>query len=554
MRRERLLFLALPAVGRQKKPKIYLMKTKLFLSISTFCLLASVSVAQITIDSTDMPSIGDTAVMGIDTMPSSSLMVLGTGGPMTWDFTSMTVHDFDTILYVDPSTTLYGTDFPMADLAIEGATYAYQTLDSNALIGIGQAGLDPFGAGFVVSAPFVPTQVIVTLPSTNGAIFNDTSGFDQKIDAAPLGLPVPNVDSIRLVHYSTATSEFDAYGNVTTNGGTYTTIRQLYTENTVDSVFAYCSDTNGCNVIIVTLPFGWSFVPSQVTEMVLSFPNPIVDITFTYKWWAKGESVPVAEMETDAVGGNVIAAKYKLGNNVIAMPGSATSALCKDSCDGTATVLGFSGSGSYNYVWDASAGNQTTATATGLCAGTYSAYIVDGPDTSGTVSVTVGEPAIITIVISTTVITAVDSTGIATSLIQGGITPYTYLWDDPDGQTTASAINLPGGVVSLTITDANGCVMTGSATVLVGIEDLLANNHIALYPNPVTNELFIEADLEHNASFVAYNVVGKQVINVAIANKVNAINTTDLANGMYVFQLIDSKGEVIQLGKFTVDR
>jgi hypothetical protein len=70
----------------------------------------------------------------------------------------------------------------------------------------------------------------------------------------------------------------------------------------------------------------------------------------------------------------------------------------------------------------------------------------------------------------------------------------------------------------------------------------------------VTNELFVSTELEQNAWFVAYNIVGKKVINVAIDSKFNAINTSELANGMYVFQLIDEEGRVIQLGKFTVER
>ena len=156
-----------------------------------------------------------------------------------------------------------------------------------------------------------------------------------------------------MVHSSQSTSIFDAYGIVDLPGGeSFNTIRQLYTEYTVDDIYAYCSDPAGCNVFITILPFGWSFVPSALTEALVGISNPGIDTSYTYKWWAKGEDVPVAEVETDGPGGTALSAKYKLGNSVIAMAGGTTEALCKDSCDGTATVNGLGGSGSYTYVWD----------------------------------------------------------------------------------------------------------------------------------------------------------------------------------------------------------
>ena len=509
--------------------------------------------AQITIDSTDMPSVGDTAVMGVDTTAPAGLLVLGTGA-QTWDFTSIQIDEFDTLLFVNPSTTTFGADFPNSNLATEGPTSRYMSLGMSALVIDGQAGDDPFGAGLTISAEFVPTQLIVNLPSTDGSSFNDSSGFDQTIETVSLGLPVPNVDSIRLVHNSDATSIFDAFGDVTTSAGTFASIRQLYTENTIDSIFAYCSDPAGCNVFVATLPFGWSFVPSQITQLLVGVDNPALRTSYTYRWWANGVDVPVAEVVTDTLGGTALSAKYKLGNNVIALADGSTQALCNGSCDGTASVTGLGGSGTYTYVWDDPAA-QTTATAVGLCAGTYNAFIVDAiGDTSGTVSVTVGEPNVIGIIVTTTSAPG-DTSGIATALVNGGTSPYFYAWNTVPPQTTASAVNLVPGPYTVTVTDANGCVaVDSSGSVLVGIEDLAANTHIALYPNPVTNELFVEADLQQNASFVAYNVVGKQVLNVAITDNLNTVNTADLANGMYVFQLIDEKGKVIQLGKFTVER
>ena len=51
--------------------------------------------------------------------------------------------------------------------------------------------------------------------------------------------------------------------------------------------------------------------------------------------------------------------------------------LCFGNATGSATVTGSGGTLSYTYLWDAAAGNQTTATAIGLIAGTYSVTVTD---------------------------------------------------------------------------------------------------------------------------------------------------------------------------------
>ena len=53
--------------------------------------------------------------------------------------------------------------------------------------------------------------------------------------------------------------------------------------------------------------------------------------------------------------------------------------------------------------------------------------------------------------------------GSATVTASGGMMPYTYLWSD--GQTTETATGLTDGVYQVTVTDANGCTVTGEVAV-----------------------------------------------------------------------------------------
>lgn len=57
-----------------------------------------------------------------------------------------------------------------------------------------------------------------------------------------------------------------------------------------------------------------------------------------------------------------------------------------------------------------------------------------------------------------------DGTGTATPTTGTG--PYTYLWDDPLAQTTATSTGLAPNTYNVTVTDDLGCVGTGSITVI----------------------------------------------------------------------------------------
>lgn len=117
-----------------------------------------------------------------------------------------------------------------------------------------------------------------------------------------------------------------------------------------------------------------------------------------------------------------------------------------------------------SYQWN-DANAQTTATATGLGAGTYTLIVTDelGCDTSLTATIT--EPPTLTIaeVITTDVVCAGGSNGTAALNITGGTAAYEIIWNS--GHTTAAITNLPAGVYTALVTDSQGCSAEATATI-----------------------------------------------------------------------------------------
>lgn len=132
-------------------------------------------------------------------------------------------------------------------------------------------------------------------------------------------------------------------------------------------------------------------------------------------------------------------------------------------CNGTASVSGTGGTGSYSYLWSI---NQSSFSVNTLCAGTYSIKVSDNSGCSTTtnfnISNTTGPTSENIVKTDVSCNGACNATATITPI--GGAAPYTYFWLQ-SGATTNTVTGLCAGIYDFEITDANGCKRVSSLVI-----------------------------------------------------------------------------------------
>ncbi|MGZ3862130.1 MAG: T9SS type B sorting domain-containing protein [Bacteroidia bacterium] len=198
--------------------------------------------------------------------------------------------------------------------------------------------------------------------------------------------------------------------------------------------------------------------------------------------------------------------------------------------DGTATATAGGGTGAYIYNW--SPGGQTTQTATGLSFGIYTVTVTDANGCSIYASVVVNEPRCASFNATsskTNVLCYGNLSGSATVTPSGGTSPYTYSWNDPSHQTTATATGLGAGSYIVVITDQNGCLFSSNITIT---EPTKLTN--------VMNQTNVTAIGGNNGSATSNPAGGSPAYNYSWDNGAATQTISSLVAGTYILDLSDN--------------
>lgn len=214
---------------------------------------------------------------------------------------------------------------------------------------------------------------------------------------------------------------------------------------------------------------------------------------------------------------------------IVVANNTTTNVSCFGGNNGSAAVAATGGTGAYTFLWS-NAG--TSATITGLTAGTYTATVTDANGCNNAASVTITQPATaLGLSAAGTDIScngSIDGTGAATAT--GGTAPYSYTWSN--GATSAAASNLSAGVYTVTTTDANGCVANAS--------DITVTEPTAINSSTTVTDCSVFGATDGNVALAAGGGTGAYTF--LWSNGATTQNLANVASGTYTVSVTDANG------------
>jgi gliding motility-associated-like protein len=194
-------------------------------------------------------------------------------------------------------------------------------------------------------------------------------------------------------------------------------------------------------------------------------------LPYTYSWshnpslnQAQAYNLPAGDYTvtiTDALGEQTTVSKTLIEPQPVGFSAIITSVQCYGDSTGAADVTVLNASGTPAFDWSNGA---TTEDVTDLKADTYTLTVTDALGCTAFGVITVDEPdsMSLALAIDQDIRCAGDSTAMVTATASGGMDLFSYQWNDPLYQTTATATSLPAGTWTVTAMDANGCTRTDS--------------------------------------------------------------------------------------------
>ncbi|MBI4929860.1 MAG: choice-of-anchor L domain-containing protein [Bacteroidetes bacterium] len=227
---------------------------------------------------------------------------------------------------------------------------------------------------------------------------------------------------------------------------------------TASSQNATCVGNNGTGTVTsvtggaAPYAYVWSTTPAQSTQTATGLSPGTYTVTAI-----DANGCLTGTQTVTILGGGV-------SFSVTATPVNAT---CFGNNNGSASITNpTGGTAPYTYAWSVNP-VQTTPAISNIPSGNYTCTITDAAGCVQTATLTVTQPPAITgsVTATTNVSCNGGNNGSATASGSGGTGTINYSWNTTPAQAGATANNLSAGNYIVTITDANGCTLTQTATI-----------------------------------------------------------------------------------------
>ena len=461
--------------------------------------------SQITITSTDIASPGTTVQVVDDTLSPAGINVgAASSTASSWSFTNLNFHGLTDLDFISPVGTPAAAQFPNSNLVMhEGLDYTYLSNTTNELTVLG-ALTNNLVQGQYGVADFDPDLTMIEYPLTYGDQFISEAGIDSTIEDTFSGI----FDSLRLKVVIHSENEVDAFGSLETPSDTYPQTIRMYSEETqYDTIWGYIAVLNS-----------WQIVSTSG------------DTTHSYVWLANNEGFFVMQMEADAVGGDVLNARYIGGGNVIAGVTAQSNPLCYGEASGSATIGATGGSTPYTFTWS---DGGTGGSRNNLSAGTYMITVSEPGGTNDVVTLSLSDPDSLDIIEVLVTDETNGGDGAIDIDVSGGtvVGAYGYAWSN--GEVSQDIVDLSAGDYYVTVSDDNQCTKVDTFTVgnNTSIDDL-RSARVQIYPNP-TQGLFVVRSDENMNKIRVMDLKGSIVYEAEVNNNVLEIDGSNWPSGAY---------------------
>jgi len=296
------------------------------------------------------------------------------------------------------------------------------------------------------------------------------------------------------------------------------------------SIIALSASTN------LPLDFNWSAgiknIKNNIADTISFLPSGMYNLTITDSEGCVGISDTINISQPNIIEFEVVELE---DNN------------CFNEESGLISINARGGTGSLSYLWS---NNSNESTIDQLANGLYNIQIIDqlGCELiSEDIKISSPDSLFISSIITPS---DLNNNGSINIDVRGGIEPYTYMWDIIGIGNESLVDNLSSGDYSLTIIDANDCIIDSTFTVdfISSNQNLLATELVLLYPNPANDKLHIRC-LENNCEIEIVDINGKSIFESKINGTLD-IDTYQFSSGTYFVKT--KQAQFFQISKIII--